>query len=49
MLQLFVLATGILEPVMFGVGVVFLSIWIWVLTMRRDFVGTPGGARMLIS
>ncbi len=48
-LQLAVLATGVLVGVMFFVGAIFIAIWLWVLTMRRDLVGTPGGARMLIS
>lgn len=48
-LQIPILATGLLESVMFGVAVVFIAIWLWVLTMRRDLVGTPGGARMLVS
>lgn len=48
-LQLAVLATGLLESVMFGVAVAFIALWLWVLTMRRDLVGTPGGARLLVS
>lgn len=46
-LQVAVLATGIWTAVMFAVGIVFVAIWLWVLTMRRDLVGTPGGIRML--
>lgn len=49
LLQLCVLATGIWTSVMFAVAVIFIAIWLWVLTMRRDLVGTPGGARLLIS
>ena len=48
-LQLVVLATGVLESVMFAVAAIFIAIWLWVLTMRRDLVGTPGGARLLVS
>ncbi len=47
--QLAVLTTGALEPVMFAVAAVFIALWAWVLTMRRDLVGTPGGWRMLNS
>ncbi len=46
-LQVTVLATGVWTAVMFAVGIVFVAIWLWVLTMRRDLVGTPGGVRML--
>lgn len=48
-LQVAVLATGVWTAVMFAVGVIFLAIWLWVLTMRRDLVGTPGGYRMFVS
>ena len=48
-LQVAVLATGVLEWVMFVIALVFIGLWIWVLTMRRDWVRTPGGLRMLVS
>lgn len=48
-LQVAVLATGIWTAVMFAVGIIFVAIWVWVLTMRRDLVGTPGGVRMFVS
>jgi hypothetical protein len=48
-LQLAVLATGLLEWVMVIVALVFIGLWIWVLTMRHDWVRTPGGLRMLVS
>ena len=48
-LQVAVLATGFLEWVMFVIALVFIGLWIWVLTMRRDWVRTPGGLRMLVS
>lgn len=48
-LQLALLATGVLQPVMIVVALIFIALWWWVLTMRRDLAGTPGGARMLIS
>lgn len=48
-LQVAVLATGVLEWVMIVIALVFIALWIWVLTMRRDWVRTPGGLRMLVS
>lgn len=48
-LQVAVLATGLLEVVMVIVALVFIGLWVWVLTMRRDWVRTPGGLRMLVS
>jgi hypothetical protein len=48
-LQIAVLATGVLEWVMVVVALVFIGLWVWVLTMRRDWVRTPGGLRMLVS
>ena len=48
-LQVGVLATGLLEWVMVIVALVFIGLWVWVLTMRRDWVRTPGGLRMLVS
>ncbi len=48
-LQLAVLATGLLEWVMVIVALVFIGLWVWVLTMRHDWVRTPGGLRMLVS
>ncbi|MEP6851317.1 MAG: DUF4233 domain-containing protein [bacterium] len=48
-LQVAVLATAVLESVMLAVAAVFIALWLWVLTMRRDLVGAPGGWRMLVS
>lgn len=48
-LQVVLLATGLLEWVMVVIAVVFIGLWVWVLTMRRDWVRTPGGLRMLVS
>lgn len=48
-LQGALLLTGVLESVMFLIAAIFIAIWLWVLTMRRDLVGTPGGARLLVS
>jgi hypothetical protein len=48
-LQLAVLATSVLAHVMIVVGLMFIGLWWWVLTMRRDLAGKPGGLRMLVS
>jgi Protein of unknown function (DUF4233) len=48
-LQLAVLATSVLEHVFIVIGLMFIGLWWWVLTMRRDLAGKPGGLRMLVS
>lgn len=48
-LQLVVLSTGVWAPVIIVVALIFIAIWWWVLTMRRDLAGKPGGLRMLVS
>lgn len=48
-LQLPFIATGVWVPAFFIVGVVFLAIWLYVLNLRHEIVGTPGGLRMLVS
>ena len=48
-LQLAVLATTVLERAMLVIALMFIALWWWVLTMRRDLAGKPGGMRMLIS
>ncbi len=48
-LQLVVLATGVWERAIVIVAVLFIALWWWVLTMRRDLAGKPGGLRMLVS
>jgi uncharacterized protein DUF4233 len=48
-LQLAVLATSVLEHALIVVGLMFIGLWWWVLTMRRDLAGKPGGLRMLVS
>lgn len=48
-LQLVFIATGILIATMFLIGVIFAVIWLRLLMLRHDIVGTPGGARMLVS
>lgn len=46
-LQLLFIATGLLIGAMFLVGGIFLAIWLRLLLLRHDLVGSPGGVRML--
>jgi hypothetical protein len=48
-LQLVFTATGVLIGTMFLIGAIFAAIWLRLLMLRHDIVGTPGGARMLVS
>jgi hypothetical protein len=48
-LQLLFILTGVFLSAMFAVGAIFAVIWIYLLTLRHELVGTPGGARMLVS
>lgn len=48
-LQVPLIATGVWVQAMFVLGLVFLGIWLYLLKLRHELVGTPGGARMLIS
>ncbi len=48
-LQLAYLATGIWLPASFIASVLLVGCWLFLLNLRHDLVGTPGGARMLIS
>lgn len=48
-LQLAFIATGVLLTAMFVIGVIFAGIWLWLLNLRHELVGTPGGPRMLVS
>lgn len=48
-LQLLVLATVVLIPVIAIVVVFFLLIWWYLLRTRHQLVGTPAGWRMLVS
>lgn len=49
MLQLPFLLTGIWLFPMFVVAVIFLAIWLRLLFLRHELIGTPGGVRMLVS
>lgn len=48
-MQVLFILTGIWLAAMFAVGGIFAMIWIYLLTLRHELVGTPGGARMLVS
>jgi hypothetical protein len=48
-LQVLFVLTGILLPAMFVVGVIFAAIWGYLLSLRHELVGTPGGWRLLVS
>jgi uncharacterized protein DUF4233 len=48
-LQVPFVLTGVWVVSMFLVGAVFAAIWLYLLTLRHELVGTPGGARMLYS
>ena len=48
-LQVVFTATGFLIGTMFLIGAIFAAIWLRLLMLRHDIVGTPGGLRMLTS
>lgn len=48
-LQLPFLALGLWVHVFFVVAALFLGVWLYLLNLRHEMVGTPGGVRMLIS
>lgn len=48
-LQLPFILTGVWIAAMFVLGAVFAGIWAYLLNLRRELVGTPGGIRMLYS
>lgn len=47
-LQIPFLLTGIWLFAMFVLGAIFLGIWVWLLRLRRELVGTPGGLRLFV-
>jgi hypothetical protein len=47
-LQLAFTATGFLIGTMFLVGAIFAAIWLRLLMLRHEVVGTSGGLRMLV-
>ncbi|PZS29203.1 MAG: DUF4233 domain-containing protein [Pseudonocardiales bacterium] len=48
-LQIPFVLTGIWLGAMFVVAGMFAAIWLYLLTLRHELVGTPGGLRMLVS
>jgi Protein of unknown function (DUF4233) len=48
-LQLPFILTGIWLTAMFVVAAIFATVWLSLLNLRRELVGTPGGIRMLAS
>jgi hypothetical protein len=48
-LQVLVVLTGVWVAAMYVLGAVFLAIWLYVLNLRHELVGTPGGWRLLVS
>jgi len=49
LLQVAFVLTGIWLAAMFVVAAIFAAIWLYLLNLRRELVGTPGGVRMLVS
>jgi len=47
--QVPLLLIGIWTHAFFIVGALFLGVWLYVLNLRHELVGTPGGVRMLVS
>jgi hypothetical protein len=48
-LQLPFLLTGIWLLAMLVLGAIFAGIWVRLLLLRRELVGTPGGVRLFVS
>lgn len=48
-LQVPFILTGIWLTAMFVVAAIFATVWLSLLNLRRELVGTPGGIRMLAS
>ncbi len=46
-MQLLFTALGFLTPQMFLVGALFIAIWLRLLQLRHEVVGSPSGVRML--
>jgi hypothetical protein len=49
LLQLPFILTGVWLTAMFVIAAIFATIWLSLLNLRRELVGTPGGIRMLAS
>lgn len=48
-MQVLFALTGVLLVAMFFVGALFILVWLWLLNIRHDLVGTPDGWRLLVS
>jgi hypothetical protein len=48
-LQIPFLLTGIWLLAMLALGAIFAAIWVRLLFLRRELVGTPGGVRLFVS
>lgn len=48
-LQVAFILLGIWLAAMFVVAGIFAAIWLYLLNLRHELVGTPGGLRMLVS
>ena len=48
-LQVAFILTGVFIAAMFVVGALFAAIWGYLLKLRHELVGTPGGLRALVS
>ncbi len=48
-LQIPFILTGFWLYAMFVIGLIFAVIWLYLLNLRHELVGTPGGIRMLVS
>jgi hypothetical protein len=46
-MQIAFTATGLLIVTMFLLGAIFAAVWLRLLMLRHDIVGSPGGLRML--
>jgi hypothetical protein len=40
---------GVWAHAFFVVGVLFAGVWLYLLNLRHELAGTPGGVRMLVS
>jgi Protein of unknown function (DUF4233) len=49
LLQVAFVLTGVWLAAMFVVAGIFATIWLYLLNLRHELVGTPGGVRMLLS
>ncbi len=48
-LQVPFLLTGIWLVAMLVIGAIFAAVWVRLLVLRRELLGTPGGWRLLVS